>query len=85
MKIKSVPEPSQQEMKQQDFAELVCSVVSIPNPQHLVGGEPGEAALASWICSWLAERDIPHECDLAWGVHAVLQRVSAPTKLGNRS
>ena len=59
-------------MKQQDFAELVCSVVSIPNPQHLVGGEPGEAALASWICSWLAERDIPHECDLAWGVHAVL-------------
>lgn len=54
------------------FADLVCSVVRVPNPQFSTGNRPGEADLAESICSWLSERAIQHECNLSWGIHAVL-------------
>jgi len=55
-----------------EFAALVCSIVRVPNPQFDVNGKPGETALAQHICAWLEARSIKYECDLTWGIHAVL-------------
>ena len=64
------------------FAELVCSLVRVPNPQYEVNGEPGEAALAKAVVAWLKAHNIQTvECDLEWGVHAVL---TGPDGAGTR-
>jgi len=62
------------------FAEHVHSIVKVSNPQQEVNGEPGEAALAKAVCAWLSARKIHFECNLEWGVHAVL---SGPDGLGD--
>ena len=54
------------------FANLVCAVVRVPNPQHEVNGEAGEQRLLEWVCDWLTQHGIPHEADASWGIHAVL-------------
>ena len=61
------------------FADLVCSIVRVPNPQHNVQGQPGEAALAKKVVEWLNAHKINTvECDLDWGVHAVLTGPDGP-------
>jgi len=54
------------------LADLALRVLSIPNPQAAQGGRPGEALLMDFICGWLQARDIAHEANPNWGVHAVL-------------
>ena len=68
----ATPRKTTENAAEQSFADLVCSVVRVPNPQHNVGGEPGESELARFICNWLDKRAIPHTCDMSWGVHACL-------------
>jgi len=60
------------------FASLVNSIVSVPNPQQNVSGEPGEAKLAQHICEWLTDHGIEYEADLKWGVHAKLTGPDGP-------
>eukprot|EP00404_Azadinium_spinosum_P030334 CAMPEP_0180561984 /NCGR_PEP_ID=MMETSP1037_2-20121125/3670_1 /TAXON_ID=632150 /ORGANISM="Azadinium spinosum, Strain 3D9" /LENGTH=370 /DNA_ID=CAMNT_0022578657 /DNA_START=66 /DNA_END=1175 /DNA_ORIENTATION=+ len=54
------------------LSELMLQVLSIPNPQYVIQGRAGEAALLDFVCRWLDARAIPYESDIAWGVHAVL-------------
>jgi len=74
----AMAEPNTTDEKARDFAELVCSIVRVPNPQRLVAGQPGETKLAQFVCRWLAEHKIAHEWDPSWGVHAVLTGPDGP-------
>ena len=67
------PTPSPSLSASSSFAELVLSLVRIPNPQYLVDGRAGEQAIMDAVCQWLSARGILHEADPTWGVHAVLQ------------
>jgi len=61
--------------------DLLLQVLRIPNPQYVVNGRHGEAALQDFLCAWLASRDIPYQSDPSWGIHAVLKYSEVPAVL----
>lgn len=63
-----------------ELPDLMLQVLSIPNPQRVTGGKPGEAALADFVCAWLDARAIPYTADLSWGIHAVLDGPNGPSR-----
>lgn len=61
----------------EEFGRLVEDLVKIYNPQHIVAGRPGEAALADFIVDWCREHNLQYEIDLSWGILITL-RIACP-------